>query len=261
MPAAEPRRNLAIPGTHNFRDLGGYGTSSGGRIRWRTLFRADSLHRLTPAGRSLLLGDYRLRTVIDLRSREEARVEPNALADAPGVNYIHLPYPGASGGAGRPRDLEGLYRGFLDHGRRWIAAVVTALATPHALPAVVHCTAGKDRTGVVAAVLLSVLGVSDDEIVQDYALSSILPEDRLTEIRRRAAEAGYDLQWYDLLLACRPEAMAATLRYLNRRYGGAADYLRSAGVAEQTLVDLQQALVEPVSPRLDGGISRETGVL
>jgi protein-tyrosine phosphatase len=150
-------------------------------------------------------------------------------------------------GAPAAASLEDVYRRALDDRQPQMRAIIGALAAPGALLAVVHCTAGKDRTGLVVALLLEVAGVSRETVVADYALTrEYLTGQYFDEARERAAKAGYDWAVYQRLLECPPELMAATLAYLDNRYGGAADYLCRIGVTDAEIAALRNGLTEPM---------------
>ncbi|RAG87433.1 protein-tyrosine-phosphatase [Streptacidiphilus pinicola] len=187
-------RLIPVPGVRNLRDAGGFLTEGGARVAESLLYRAGSLHELTPEG-AQRLAQLGLRTVIDLRSAPELEVWPDHRLDGE-VVFLHLPtFPPreradadaadaeaeaeAAAEAAKERDaeageetLEDLYAFMSATAGPAIAATVSALAAPGALPALVHCAVGKDRTGVTVATLLSALGVADADIVADYHLSN-----------------------------------------------------------------------------------------
>ena len=120
-----------------------------------------------------------------------------------------------------------------------------SLAAPGALPALVHCTAGKDRTGLVIALLLRLVGVDADTIAADYhATAACLAGDFMVEFRRRTEARGIDWQAYAPLLKCPPEFMLRLLTYVDETYGSVQTYLGQAGVAADELTALQAALLE-----------------
>jgi protein-tyrosine phosphatase len=245
--ATERQRRLAIAGTFNLRDLGGYPTIDGGATRWGVFFRADSLHALPEEGQDALLG-HGIRTVVDLRHPTETEHWPNVFATSERVRYLNLPLNSAprSDGATPRRvelDLEAMNRRYLDEAQPAIAAVMGALASGP-WPAVVHCQAGKDRTGLIVALALSAVGVPDTTVAVDYALTADFLDDAFYAAAREQAKR-YQIAWedYEKLLGCPPEIMVNTLAYLDERYGGPLTYLREIGLNLAQLRMLHEALV------------------
>jgi protein-tyrosine phosphatase len=241
---SEPSRHLSLPGTYNVRDIGGYRTRDGRTVQWRTFLRADSLHRLPPEAQVTLL-DYGVRTVIDLRRSDELQAAPNVFAGSTAVTYCHLslqvdtpPVPGT------PPRLVDAYRHMLDERQAQICETLQRLAAPEGLPAVVHCTGGKDRTGLIAALVLGLAGVPEDTIVEDYTLSSrYLVGQFLEETRQRALRRGYTWEQYEPLVRCPPEFMHATLQHLNEQYGGIEAYARTIGLGQEQLTRFRGRLL------------------
>jgi protein-tyrosine phosphatase len=233
-------RRLDLEGVRNLRDLGGYPTHDGRRTRWRTVFRADSPHRLTPAARRALT-ELGVRTFIDLRRPSEVALAGYAF-EADGLTTRAIPLFDDEPPAGR-RALAEIYRAILAERGERLAAVFRVLR--NSLPAVVHCTAGKDRTGVVVALLLALAGVPDEVIAEDYALTSISQTGEYwQEARQRAEQAGVPWEQYQSLLVCPPDLMLATLAFLREQYGDAGSYLRNAGLAPDEIDDLRRAMIE-----------------
>src|SRR5258708_15189847 len=168
--ADENGGRIALPGTLNLRDLGGYPTSDGGTVRWRTLLRSDALHRLDDAGRAGVAG-IGLRTVVDLRTDEEAAQAPSAL-DGTGARVFRVPLFRAEDLGDLPPALAAIYRHMIDDRGAAIAEAVGRLSPGGALPGLIHCSAGKDGTGLVVALVLELIGVPDEIIAADYALSA-----------------------------------------------------------------------------------------
>jgi protein-tyrosine phosphatase len=247
MLAPDRPRHFALEGAYNVRDIGGYVTTDGRRTRWRTLLRSDSLHRLSAADQAALLAAG-VRTMIDLRRPAEVHGEPSVFRASDAVAYYHLPLINDTGGDGAGAPLPALvtiYPRILDTAQEQLAQVLRALAQPGALPALVHCTAGKDRTGLVVALLLGIAGVPASTIAADYALSATYLDERFrTEVRERALAAGLDWDAYQQLLSCPPELMLDTLVYLEERYGGLYHYVRAIGLMEAEVDSLREALTE-----------------
>jgi protein tyrosine/serine phosphatase len=248
---SEAGRLLALEGSVNFRDLGGLRTGDGRALRHGRVFRSDALHRLSDADLERLRGPLGVRTQIDLRASHEVASEGRGRLAEPPVAYHHLPFfdtPRA------PSDrvfgsLDEIYFAMLRYARAPIARAVEALAaSPGA--AVFHCAAGKDRTGVLAAVVLGAVGVTDEEIVEDYAYTRrALP--RILE-RLRESEA-YQHVFSELppdTLHAEPKTMEALLARAKREWGSLRGYARFAGASEAALDALAARLLDdaPLSP-------------
>ncbi len=243
--AREDRRHLTLSGAYNVRDIGGYATSDGRTTRWRTLIRADSPHRLTPEAQRELL-DLGLRTIIDLRRPAEIAQFPNLLAAAPGLRYLQvgLDRQAPEEQATFPT-LPEIYRAILDGAAAQLGQIVATLAAPDALPGLVHCQIGKDRTGLVVALILGAVGVPAETIIADYALSEAQLAGEFAE--RFAARLRADnIPWepYRALLVSPPSFMRDVLAYLDAEHGGTVGYLRAAGIRDDQLAALRVTLTE-----------------
>lgn len=160
-------RTVAIPGVFNGRDLGGLDTARG-PIRRGLLLRTGALNDLTPDGADVLarLG---VRTVVDLRTADERANQPDRVREYPRLAHIsELMIPLLSDFEGSPDSPNGNYLFMVEHGAPNIGAVIARLAEPGALPALIHCAAGKNRTGLVVATLLNALGVPTEQIHADH---------------------------------------------------------------------------------------------
>jgi protein-tyrosine phosphatase len=242
-------RQLVWDGCLNVRDLGGHATEDGGHTTFGAVIRADSVRHLSEAG-WLQLVDYGISRIVDLRHADELAADPPA--DVP-VEVVHVPvlpdpaWPywaeidavaDAAGDAAGARAA--VYLEFLERFAHGFAAAISAVA--HAGPGgvVVHCFAGKDRTGLVAALLLRLAGVSIRDVAADYALSEEnlrrwsepwierADDDVERERRRRTASAP-------------AAAMETVLRELEGR-GGPREYLRAAGVPDADLQRVRDRL-------------------
>ena len=230
-------RHWPLEGTQNLRDVGGYATTDGTCTRWGVLLRSDSLHRLPleSQGRLIYFG---IRTVIDLRTEMETATAPDVFARSDRVAYIHLPMLAPHiVELHRAESLEELNRLLVDRCQNQVALIASLLAEEHRTPALVHCSAGKDRTGLVIACLLNLVGVERATIVEDYL------QNLSQDLRSAAAQIGFDLERLDRMLECRGDVMERTLRYIDQQYGGTAEYVRSAGVDQETIARLRSVLV------------------
>jgi protein-tyrosine phosphatase len=239
-----PERRIAVPGTANLRDVGGYPAVGGGTVRWRTLYRSDALNRLGGSGRAVLAG-LGLRTVIDLRTRGEVAVAPTAL-DGHVARTCHVPLFTEAAIGRLPPELAAVYAYMVDRCGRAIARAIGQLCGDAALPGLIHCTAGKDRTGLVMALILEVIGVPDDVIAADYAQSSWhIDPDVTWDIQRIRAVSGVG-RWIDLgALGSPPEVVRAALARVRDRSGSVPGYLLDNGLSRRDLEILRTTLVAP----------------
>lgn len=189
---------------------------------------------------------YGVRTVIDLRRTDETQKAPNVFATARTVTYRHLSLmhdvqPEASD----PQPLVDYYRRILDERQEQIGEALRTLTHPEGPPVVIHCTAGKDRTGMITALLLGLAGVPEEIIIEDYALSSAyLGEPFRDEVRQRAIERGHTWEQYEPLIACLPDYMRTTLRYLTQLYGGFEAYARTVGLGADHIEALRSVILQ-----------------
>jgi protein-tyrosine phosphatase len=249
-------RLVSLQRGRNFRDLGGYRTAGGGRVRWGLVYRSASLHRLTAADLTTL-GRLGLRVVYDLRGEEERERAPSVLPDD--VRCELLPIGGSAAKtkeltdlvlAGRlsevpPDFLARIYDAMVDAAATTFGRLLTGLADPDGVPALFHCHAGKDRTGIVAALLLSLLGVGEDAVLDDYQLSGIhYTEHQLAAVQAKLAGTGVDVERYRAVFGTPRDAMATVLATLRERHGSVEAYLHDeAGVDHQVFAELRAGLV------------------
>jgi hypothetical protein len=242
-PAGDEDRRIDLPGTQNLRDLGGYPAAGGGTVRWRTLLRSDALHRLDDAGRAALarLG---LRTVIDLRTDQEVQAAPSAL-DGTGARTFHVPLFTDEAIRRLPPERAAIYRYMIDDCGAAIAEAIGRLGAGGALPGLIHCTAGKDRTGLVAALVLDVIGVPGEFIAADYAMSAAYLDPAAAQAVRRVRAASGVGRWLDLgALGASPQVITTALARVRGQAGGAAGYLMQHGLTRPQLDRLRRALVD-----------------
>lgn len=235
-------RVLDIAGLHNLRDVGGYPLTSGGRLRWGLLFRGGAPGEITETGRGQLsaLG---IKTLIDLREPAERMNLPSPDLGIDGVHQVPVYRDRII--IDEIENLGPMYEQIVDHCGEDLAAVVALLAEDGALPALVHCSAGKDRTGLVIGLLLSALGVDDATVAEDYGRTA---ENITGEYRKRllarGVQVGIDAQRIALLAGSPPELMTDILARVERSHGTAADYLRAHGCDEHALMTLAERLTE-----------------
>jgi protein-tyrosine phosphatase len=243
--ASGASRALAWDACINVRDLGGLTTTNGRRIRRGALIRADQLCRLSDRGRADLLA-HGVRTVIDLRTPAEAEKDPDPLWHEHGVDYVLVPQQDGQ----LWQDPEWIARTraerdamALDRRAEHIATMARAVANAAAGGVLIHCLAGKDRTGIAVALLLGLVGVDDAQIAADYALSeAALAAERAAALAaaaddaaRTRVERGYESS---------AETMLATLAHLRARHGGAEAYLAGAGLSAADMERIRNRLLD-----------------
>jgi protein-tyrosine phosphatase len=240
-------RHITLEGAVNFRDLGGYATTDGHLTRWRALFRADGLGELTEPDLDIVR-DLGIRTVVDLRSGTEVE-QSRFNVEAHPVTFHHFPFiealPDAEDFARAPGFLGTQYTQMLDEATPQIVGALTALAEPGALPAVFHCTAGKDRTGLLSALVLSLLGVPEETIIADYALSGAAMARLRAKLIEKYPDGKSVIADSDALFSADPAHMAALLTYLRDRYGTVAAYADAVGIPAAVVTALRSELLEP----------------
>jgi protein-tyrosine phosphatase len=248
---------VELDGCFNFRDLGGYRTSDGGTVVRRMLYRSDSLHRLTAVGLATFAG-LGIATVLDLRTPAEVQQSSWAPPRQWGGRWLHLPLlervPDWS--TVDPSELAHAdfaashYWRIATSGATTLRDAIETFATPGALPAVFHCTAGKDRTGVLAAVVLRLLGVPAATAAEEYALSEVGTAHWEASL---AAGNQDDTQatWGDIppsMLTAKPETMLEFLRQIDAKHGSIHGFAHQLGLSQDTIVSLRRGLISPAAP-------------
>jgi protein-tyrosine phosphatase len=247
-------RHIHFESVPNFRDLGGYRTHDGRTVAWRRLFRSAALHKLADRDKARLEQEIGPRAVIDLRSPRDPEKNPEAiLLGEIGARYYPIPF--------RPDSLSyvkdewkayanathmgAIYLHRISEkpfGTRLVDALeIIAVADNH--PLVFHCSAGKDRTGVLAAMVLAAIGIVDEDVVEDYALSAPFMKGirgRMTSDPETAqgVKDQPEFQW-----EASAESMAVFLSLLRREYGSAEGYLKAHGASASLVDRLQRALL------------------
>jgi protein-tyrosine phosphatase len=248
-----PGTPLRLEGMCNLRDLGGYATRDGGRTRTGRIFRADALAHLTDADLAAL-APLGLGLVCDLRSQQEIERYPDRLP--PDARHTHNPMRLDVNVMGDDRSpdfdwsafrLEHLFMQMLEQSGETFRRVFVHLAEAGSYPYLFHCAAGKDRTGVTAALLLRTAGVPDEVIVADFALSDRYIAPKLPEFRARGKARGVDLERAEPLFRAPAAAMEATLAYLDDRFGSTAGYLAAIGVMEDEIAAFRAQFVAGVN--------------
>ncbi len=251
-------RRVALEGAVNCRDLGGYETEDGRRVRWGQIFRSDSLARLTEKDR-VRLGHLGLRLVIDFRTPKEVAKSPDRLPDGAHISYLNLPiahgefdFVGAVERIKRGDDTwltpDFMVRGYLQNVNEfphiW-GEVIRRLTEPDNRPLLFHCTGGKDRAGTCAALILLCLGVPEETVIEDHQLSNILIADLIQRVYERIAGYGVDPLKLSPYFTAPRECILSLLAHIRQAYGSPTGYLkRAAGLTDEILRRFREALLE-----------------
>lgn len=251
-------RRVPFDGPVNFRDLGGYETADNRRVKWGVAYRADSLAELSDKDLGLFVR-LGIRGIYDFRAPAEVAKSPDRLPAGNTVGYYHLPVVSsdfdtvAAVERLKKKDTSWLtetfmidgYRQNIDTYARTWGTVIEDLTHADRRPLVFHCTAGKDRTGICAALILLVLGVPEDVVVEDHALSNRYFASTVARINEYVRSLGVDPDKLTPYLTAPREAMEFVLGYIRERWGTAAGYLKTeAGVTQATLDALRRDLLE-----------------
>ena len=274
MTSTRTGRWVRLDGTTNTRDLGGLPTTDGGRTATGRVLRSDNLQTLSDDDVRRLVGDIGLREVIDLRTTAEILLEGRGpLRDVPEVTHRHfslllerghhtdvfaveedepldlpegwveslLPRQAAEHDRGEPPGVRA-YLGYLDDRGDAVVAALRALAAGGPGAAIVHCAAGKDRTGVVVALALAVAGVGHEAIVEDYAMTAEIIDALVAKL---AASPTYaeDMERRDVASHTpRADTMDRVLTLLDERFGSPMNWLDAHGFGPEEQVRLRARL-------------------
>lgn len=256
-------RVLHLIGAPNFRDLGGYVTADGREVKWRMLFRSDELTGLTESDLTVLAG-LGLNRIIDLRHELEIRQSGfDSIYDGNESRFDFLeyvfgdPYLMESQSDAqldwdvRRVDFRSLYINILECNREGIRQAFERLADPAQYPMVVHCTQGKDRSGVISALVLLLLGVPEPTVFEDYLLTDDLIDtekgfqsmEAYIEAFRHVVPEGVTVEDWRPMLTCVPEAMESLLNHLKAKFAGVEGYLESIGVSSAQHQSIRDTLL------------------
>ena len=228
---------ISLEGALNVRDIGGYLNAEGKEVSKGKLYRSDNLDRVTPADIQKLksLG---INLDIDLRSPEEWDRWPDLLRDMPGIRYEKIPLLSTIDPEELPNNLAALYVYLLDHSQKEFAQIFRLILSNAEGVTLFHCSAGKDRTGLVTAMLLLLAGVNEKVIIEDYTesaenLKSVLA--KFAEMNNPALRA---------FLTAREEDIRPFLNRLKEKYGGVEEYLKAIGLVEGEIDELRAMLIQ-----------------
>jgi len=241
---------INVTGTYNVRDLGGYRTTTGSQTKGHMMLRSGNLDKIPISSQKQLI-DYGIRTVIDIRDEWEAENYPNVFVDSSQINYLNLPLIGdrLSNDVRWRSETENyvhlheLYIHYLEHCQIQIANIFTAIVQSK-IATLFHCHAGKDRTGLMTALLLSAVGVANHDIAMDYSLSSQQIPHLIHEWRQYAIKHGQDMEQFDRKVASKPETMLEMLNFIQNQYDNTVTYLHSCGISNTIVEQIQERFLE-----------------
>jgi len=256
--AVTARQRIPLEGTFNLRDLGGYRASDGRRVKKGVLYRSDNLSRLEEASQRQLIR-MRVRLVCDFRSEDEANARPDRLPPDAGISYLHLPVVHGSidsiaafekikNGDTSWFTEDFMRKGYLksiDHFPATWGKFINTLAEPESRPILFHCSAGKDRAGIAAALMLLALGIPEETIVADHQLSNLFIADALDDLYDLVRSYGVEPEKIAPYFAAPLDCIEKMFAHLREAYGSGIRYLTTrAGVSPNTLDRLRTDLLE-----------------
>ncbi|MEA5002236.1 MAG: tyrosine-protein phosphatase [Christensenella sp.] len=233
---------LSLSGAYNVRDLGGYPADEDKTTKCKSFLRADSLANLSADDRKFLY-DYGVRLVIDLRAETETQRNPDAI-DHQAMEYVNFPLLDniqSSFLQGKmPSDMSEMYIRLIENSKTTFAAVLRKLAECEGC-ALYHCTAGKDRTGIITMLLLKLVGVSDDVIIADYSVTEEYMQPVFVQQKKMVQAAGIEVP--DFVFQSKPTFMQKLMDYMKEHYKTVEKYLLQAGLNETVIEQLKHKLV------------------
>ncbi|WP_152655403.1 tyrosine-protein phosphatase [Oceanobacillus sp. CFH 90083] len=237
-----PERHIELAGTQNIRDLGGYPTKDGKQTKWGKYYRADSLHLIDSAGHAFLQKEKGIHTILDLRLSMEGkyRKEDKALYD-----FYNIPLlDPATLTTKMPKSLIEMYILMLESSKSKFKKIMDVFLHEKGNSVLFHCRVGKDRTGVLAAILLDLADVPKDIIVKDYALTGEYKKITDEELNKRPPLMSRNQ--FKVMLGCEPSYMEDFLNYLYEKYESAAGFLKKVGLTDEEIKVLRDDFVEEV---------------
>ena len=269
-----PERVIHLKGTTNTRDIGGYPTADGRAIRWRQIIRSDYLARLTPAGFQTL-EELGVKTVVDLRTVRENEKAPTVWLGEHPPQIFHFPI-GDSHNAWFNAQRKMMkknnfteeeavahviagYGMIAEEGPPSLRNLMELVREPSNWPILIHCSAGKDRAGVAAALILEAVGVDRDTIMQDYLLSNevgraeekaalLSSESKRTRTGSKLGRGPSPGAWFPFV-GVQPDMLQEFYSSVDEQYGSMDAFLTDLGVDQEARKSLAAALTEPADPK------------
>ena len=260
-------RHIPLAGSRNFRDFGGYPTSSGGTVKRGMLFRSDGLWRLSDEDH-LVLSPLNIRNICDLRRAKEQEMMPTRWCEGVEVNRRHLPLIPETGSSavdkaktrnamqknadGARQVMIDIYRSMVvdDGALKSLSQIFRLIATESELPVLIHCSGGKDRTGVSCALVLSLLGVDRKNVIEDYMRSQALYSDKInieraaTQVFDHQESGKWDLDAVRPVYNVDPDYLGSALGYIDETYADIDDFARTAlGLSDADVECIRKNLI------------------
>jgi protein-tyrosine phosphatase len=235
----------------NFRDLGGYAASSGRTLARRRIFRSGGLWLATGSDVDRLKNQIRLKSILDLRDKAQMDSQGIGHVSSAGFRWYNVPLEGGSGvnmdmkilaTLSNCGEVYLLYVRQPEYGKSVLNAL-GIIADPANHPLVFHCSAGKDRTGVLAAILLSIMGVTDEHIVNDYSLTAPYMKRHIARLSVNPEDAKFLQSLPDYMHEASPVSMRVFLSALKRDYGSVREYVKAQGADNSLFQRLEEALL------------------
>jgi len=256
--APKPERRILLDGAANFRDIGGYPALDHKRVKWRSLFRSGHLASLTDSDRRVL-NNLGIRSICDFRSKQEIQSRPNRLPKNAYLHSLHFPIvstaiePTQAISMIMKGDTSWFTQDFMI--KAYIEKIETfyyvwhrffkLLAQRSSRPLLFHCTAGKDRTGVCAALILLCLGVSEEWVIHDHGLSNTYNAKGIQKMQATLRKIEVDPDKLRDYITAPKTAMQAVIEHIHKKYGSTKNYLiQKANVAPAWIETLQAELID-----------------
>lgn len=249
----KPDRHLRFTSVVNFRDIGGYRGYRGKTVAWRRVYRSGEFRNLSREDLQRLTGELRVKTVLDLRSGNELKNNGKGLLAETNLRYCNIAF--MTDGDGDPETNRKRYAHCTNMGDFYLELmrqkefgkrVVQALemiAEPENHPLVFHCAVGKDRTGMLAAMLLKLLGVKEADIIEDYTLSEPYMDELFAKLKANPPKDAPPLDIPDYFWKASAASMKKLLSTLTKEYGSIEEYLKEMGMTEDLPQQLRKALL------------------
>lgn len=244
MTSTQQQRHIRFEGVLNFRDIGGYPAGDGGAVRWGAVYRSAELHKMTEQDARKAIDELGVRTVLDLRASAdvEAAAGLGPLVKSSQVTRRHVRIRndavverGTAARADGTLSRRAIYMPYVELAGSEMARAFNALAESVGSPVVFHCNQGRNRTGIMAALLLDALGVDHESIVADYALI----DDAMANINETAEHKARVTR----AVAAGSEGIRGVLAHLHSQYGGAGEYLLAQGLAPSAMQRIRERLI------------------